>query len=75
MFVSKVKYILKYERHKNGFVFIVQDHGWTRPNGSVEYFFLQKLFTSCRAREDETGKINSVNVKCTEQSNKFFVQT
>ena len=27
MFVSKVKYILKYERHKNGFVFIVLDHG------------------------------------------------
>ena len=33
--INKVNGILKHECHKNGFVFIVQDHGWTRPNGSL----------------------------------------
>ena len=34
--VSKVNDILKYECPKNGFVSIVQDYGWTLPNGSLD---------------------------------------
>ena len=33
---------MKYECHKNDFVFIVQDHGWTLPNGSLDCFFFYK---------------------------------
>ena len=36
MLIDKVNDILKYEFHKNGFVFIVQDHEWTLPNGSLD---------------------------------------
>ena len=36
LLINKVNYILKYECHKNGFVFIVRDHGWTLTNGSLE---------------------------------------
>ena len=35
LLINRVNDILKYECHKNGFVFIVQDHGWTLPNGSL----------------------------------------
>ena len=33
---------MKYECHKNGFVFIVQNHGWTLPNGSLDCFLFYK---------------------------------
>ena len=36
LLINRVNDILKYECHKNGFVFIVQDHGWTLPNGSLD---------------------------------------
>ena len=36
LLINKVKDILKYKCHKNGFVFIVQDNGWTLPNGSLD---------------------------------------
>ena len=36
LLINKVNGILKSECHKNGFVFIVQDHGWTLPNGSLD---------------------------------------
>ena len=36
LLINKVNDILKYECHKNGFVFIVQDHEWTLPNGSFD---------------------------------------
>ena len=36
LLINKVNDILKYECHKNGFVFIVQDHGWTLSNGSLD---------------------------------------
>ena len=34
--------ILKYECHKNGFVFIILNHGWTVPNGSFDCFLFYK---------------------------------
>ena len=42
LLINKVNNILKYECHKNGFVFIVQDHGWTLPNGSFDCFLSYK---------------------------------
>ena len=36
LLIAKVNDILKYECHKNGFVFILQDHGWTLTNGSLD---------------------------------------
>ena len=33
---------MKHECHKNGFAFIVQDHGWTLPNGSLDCFLFYK---------------------------------
>ena len=36
LLINKVNDILKYECHKNSFVFIVQDHGWTLSNGSLD---------------------------------------
>ena len=36
LLINKVNDILKYECHKNGFVFIVQNHGWILPNGSLD---------------------------------------
>ena len=36
LLINKVNDILKYEYHKNGFVFIVQDHRWTLPNGFLD---------------------------------------
>ena len=36
LLINKVNDILKNECRKNGFVFIVQDHGWTLPNGSLD---------------------------------------
>ena len=36
LLINKVNDILKYECHKNGFVFIVQDHGWALPNISLD---------------------------------------
>ena len=36
LLINKVNGILKYEYHKNGFVFIVQDHEWTLPNRSLD---------------------------------------
>ena len=44
LLINKANDILKYECHKNGFVFIVQDHGWTLPNGSLECFLFYKDF-------------------------------
>ena len=35
LLTNKVNDILKHECHKNGFVFKVQDHGWTLMNGSL----------------------------------------
>ena len=40
--INKVNDILKYECHKNGFAFIVQDNGWTLPNGSLDCFLFHK---------------------------------
>ena len=34
--INKVNDILKYDCHKNGFAFIVQDHGWTLLNGYLD---------------------------------------
>ena len=42
LLINKVNDILKYECHKNGFVFIVQDHGWTLLNGSLDCFLFYK---------------------------------
>ena len=36
LLINKVNDILKYDCHKNGFVFIVQDHGWTLLYGSLD---------------------------------------
>ena len=36
LLINRVNDVLKYECHKNGFVFIVQDRGWTLPNGSLD---------------------------------------
>ena len=36
--------ILKYDCHRNGFVFIVQDHGWTLPNGYLDCSLFYKDF-------------------------------
>ena len=36
LLVNKVNDILKYECHKKGFVFLVQDHRWTLPDGSLD---------------------------------------
>ena len=41
---NKVNDILKYEWHKNGFVFKVQDHGWTLPKESLDYSLFYKDF-------------------------------
>ena len=35
LLMNKVNEILKYKCHKNVFAFIVQDYGWTLPNGSL----------------------------------------
>ena len=35
LLINKVNGILKYECHRNGFVFVVQDYGWTLPNESL----------------------------------------
>ena len=35
LLINRVNDILKHECHKNGFVFIVKDHGWTLLNGSL----------------------------------------
>ena len=37
LLINKVNDILKYEWHKNGFAFIVQDHGLALPNESLGY--------------------------------------
>lgn len=37
LLIKKVNYILKYECHKKGFVFIVQDHRWILWNGFLDY--------------------------------------
>ena len=42
LLINKVNDILKYVSHKNGFVFIVQDHGWNLPNGSLDCFLFYK---------------------------------
>ena len=42
LLINRVNDILKYECHKNGFVFIVQDHGWTLPNGSLDFSLCYK---------------------------------
>ena len=42
LLIARVNDILKYECHKSGFVFIVQDHGWTLPNGSLDCFLFYK---------------------------------
>ena len=42
LLINKANDILNYECHKNGFVFIVQDHGWTLPNGSLDCFLFYK---------------------------------
>ena len=34
LLVNKVSELLKYECHKNGFIFIVEDDGWAFTNGS-----------------------------------------
>ena len=36
LLTNRVNDILKYECHKNGFVFIVQDHEWTLLNGFLD---------------------------------------
>ena len=41
---NKVSYILKYEFQKKWFCFIVQDHGWTLPNGSLDCSLFYKDF-------------------------------
>ena len=40
--LNKANDILKCECHKNGFVFIVQDHRWILPNGSLDCSLLYK---------------------------------
>ena len=69
LFISRVNDILKYECHKNGFVFIVQDHSWTLLNGSLDC----SLFFKDSLHLVEQGNVklakSSVNVNCTEQSN------
>ena len=42
LLINKVDDTLKYECHKNDFVFTVQDHGWTLPNGSLGCFLFYK---------------------------------
>ena len=42
--MNKVNDILKYECHKNALVFIVQDHGWTLPNGFLDCSLFFKDF-------------------------------
>ena len=42
LLINKVNDILKYECHKNGFAFIVQDHGWTLPKESLDCFLFYK---------------------------------
>ena len=44
LLINKVNDIFKDECHKNGFVFIIQDHGWTLPNGSLDCFLFYKDF-------------------------------
>ena len=36
LLINKVNDIMKYECHKNGFIFIVQSHGWTFTIGSLD---------------------------------------
>ena len=38
LLINKVEDILKYDCHKNGCAFVVQDHGWTLTNGSLDCF-------------------------------------
>ena len=38
LLINKVNDILKYDCHKNGFAFIVQDHGWILSNGPFDCF-------------------------------------
>ena len=55
LLISKVNDILKYECRKNGFVFIIQDHGWTHPNGSLDCFLFYK--DSLHLAEQENVKL------------------
>ena len=68
------KVILKYEYHKNGFVFIVQDHGWTVPNGSLDCSLFYK--DSLHLVEQENVKLAksiaaTFRTECSAQNNQI----
>ena len=61
---------MKYECHKNGFVFIVQDHGWTLSNGSLGCSLFNK--DSLHLVEQENVKLaKSIVSTLTAQNNQI----
>ena len=42
LLINKINDILKCYCHKNDFAFIVQDHGWTLSNGSLDFSLFYK---------------------------------
>ena len=40
--IKEVKKILKHQCNINGFAYIFQDHGWTFPNGSLDFSLFYK---------------------------------
>ena len=74
LLINIVSYILKYGCHKNGFAFIVQDHGWTLPSRSLDCSLSYKDSLHLVERGNVKLAKFRVNFNCAEQSNKFLVQ-